>query len=89
MPKELWFIGLGFSLFLITAGLAVMAWFEHLYAFGGLAVCIGFGIALTTFGRASVGSFSRSTWSAAARRRVALYLLLYNFQLASPDSPDT
>lgn len=87
VPQELWIMGLGFSLVLILAGLVAMAAdYARLFSIGALAVCIGFGVALTIFGTRAGGTFLNFNVIGGGAMAVVLYLLLYMNPISPPDS---
>lgn len=87
VPKELWIVGLVFSLVLIGAGFVAMAQdYARLFSIGALAVCIGFGIALTVFGTRAGGTFLNFNVVGGGAMAVALYFVLYMNPISPPDS---
>lgn len=76
VPEKLWYIGIGFSTFLILAGLAVMVWLDRLFSIGALGVCVGFGISLAVFGTRIGGLFLKFNVVGGGALAIALYLLL-------------
>lgn len=87
VPKELWKVGVAFSVLLIAIGLLVMAVSNSLFSVGALAVCIGFGVALAVFGNRAGGRFLTFNVAGGGAMAVALYLLLMKFPIAPP--PET